>query len=49
MNIGIHVEYDTFFAIMHINFDIYKFIPNLSLPILAVLFGPFGLLAHKDS
>jgi hypothetical protein len=33
----------------HINFDIYKFIPNLSLPILAVLLGPFGLLAPKDS
>jgi hypothetical protein len=33
----------------HINFDIYKFIPNVSLPILAVLLGPFGLLAPKDS
>jgi len=32
-----------------INFDIYKFIPNLSFPILAVLFGPFGLLDPKDS
>jgi hypothetical protein len=32
----------------HTNFDIYKFIPNLSLPNLAVLFGPFGLLAPKQ-
>jgi len=33
----------------HTNFDIYKFIPHLSLSILAVPFGSFDLLAHKNS